>query len=107
MAMTPGLSNAASTTDLRSTGVMGEKHPTASAEVASARLALEAGTQLFFLILDEPADHLPPQRLHEIGRHPGLGRAGPHLVDDLLIAPGNVGLLARFELQLPGSFHVA
>src|SRR5215510_15255873 len=73
----------------------------------SARLALEPGTQLLLLVLDEPADHLPPERLDEIGRHAGLGRAGSHLVDHLLIAPGYVGLLVRFELQLPGSFYVA
>src|SRR5262245_52324795 len=73
----------------------------------SARLALEPGTQLLLLILDEPTDHLPPERLDEIGRHAGLGRAGAHLVDHLLIAPGHVGLLARFELELPGPLHVA
>src|SRR5262249_9247380 len=107
MAITAGLSSAARTTDLRSTGVMGERHPLRGADVVSARLALESGAQLFLLLFDEPADHLPPERLDEVGRHAGLGRAGSHLVDDLLIAPGYVGLLARFELQLPGSFHVA
>src|SRR5262245_58475314 len=107
MAITAGLSSAASTTDLRSTGVMGERHPLRGADVVSARLALESGTQLFLFILDEPADHLPPERLDEIGRNAGLGRASAYLVDHLLIAPGHVGLLARLELQLPGSFHVA
>src|SRR5581483_5112803 len=74
---------------------------------ASARLALDLVAQLLLLVLDEPADHLPPERLGEIGRHSPVARACAYLVDHLLVAPGHVGLLPRLELELPGPLHIA
>src|SRR5262245_58693428 len=98
---TTGLSKAASKTSLRSTGVI--SHPWRS----RGRLALERSTQLLLLVLDKPADHLPPKRLAQIGRYALGGRAHAHLVDHLLVAPGHACFLLCHQLQLPGPLHVA
>src|SRR5262249_36857135 len=70
-------------------------------------LALNAVAQLLLLVLDEPADHLPPQRLAEVRGHAHIGRAGAHLVDHLLVAPRHARLLPGLELELPGALDVA
>jgi hypothetical protein len=49
---------------------MSEDTSRARHAVSAARLALEPVAQLLLLVLDEPADHLPPQRLDEVRRQP-------------------------------------
>src|SRR5688572_23972483 len=71
-----------------------------------AAVAFERAAQLLFLVLHEPADHLPPQRLGQLRWQALLGGARLHLVDDLLDAPGNVRL-SWIGLELPGAVDVA
>ena len=68
-------------------------------------LAFGLLAELFLLILDEPTDHLPPQRLGELGRQALLTGPRPDLVDHLLDAPRHARLCRR-SLQLPGSIDI-
>src|SRR5690606_8806596 len=68
---------------------------------------LQLGPELLFLVLDEPADHLPPERLAQIRWQAPLFCSRADAVDDLLVAPRHVGFLLRGELELPGPLHVA
>src|SRR5512132_19023 len=61
--------------------------------------------EFFFLVLDEPADHLPPQGLGQLGRQPLLHRPRPHPVDHLLDAPRHPRLSRRL-LELPGAIDI-
>src|ERR1022692_817189 len=61
--------------------------------------------ELLLLILDDPADHLPPQRLDQLGRQLLLGRACLYLVDHLLDAPGHARFGGRV-LQLPRAIDI-
>src|SRR6185312_9613185 len=83
------------------------RHRSLLAVASAARALLKPVAQLLLLVLDEPADHLPPQRLDEVGRHARLGGAGADLIDHLLVAPGHVGLLPGLQLDLPGALHIA
>src|SRR5262245_34286226 len=66
-------------------------------------LALPA--KFFFFVLDEPADHLPPQRLGQLWRQAFLNRPCPHQVDDLLNAPRH-SRFCRRPLELPGAIDI-
>src|SRR5690606_8171205 len=81
--------------------------PKRSSQSPFLRLRLQLVAQLLLLVLDEPADHLPPKRLAEVRRNAAFGGAGSDAIDDLLIAPGDVGLLLGSQLELPGPLHVA
>src|SRR5581483_1748918 len=106
--ITAGLRSAVSSTLESSTGATGTAFsPAASAGRGGvvSRLAFQLVAQLLLLVLDEPADHLPPQRLGEIGRHTLVGGPRPHLVDHLLVEPRHIGLGAGLQLELPGALH--
>src|SRR5262249_3173315 len=106
---TTGFSTAVSSTVLSATGSISGmvQSPARLRLPGSTRLVFQFAAQLLFLVLDEPADHLPPQRLAQIRRHALLGGARAHLVDHLLVAPGHARLLLEAKLDLPGALHVA
>src|SRR5581483_7346625 len=62
-------------------------------------------SELLLLILDEPADHLPPQRLGKLGRQAHLGGSRTHAIDHLLDTPGRAGFRRR-GLELPGAIDI-
>src|SRR5215218_9678883 len=99
MRMTTGLKSAILTSVAGSKGTISN-----SGSLAAGVLGLEA--QLFFLVLHEPADHLPPQRLGQLRWQALLAGANFHLVDHLLDTPGNVRI-SGLGLQLPGAVDVA
>src|SRR5512132_4338780 len=68
-------------------------------------LVLELLAEFFFLILDEPADHLTPQRLGELRRQPLLLRPRAHPVDHLLNTPRHTRFGGRL-LELPGTIDI-
>src|SRR4249919_3140587 len=61
--------------------------------------------ELFFLVLDEPADHLPPQGLGQLRRQPLLHRPRPHPVDHLLDPPRYPRFRRRL-FELPGAIDI-
>src|SRR5262245_25488670 len=104
---TAGLHRAVKMTAVSSTGATGGMRNSRSPGALRGRLVFNLVAQFLLFVLDEPADHLAPQRLAQIRRHSLFQRACAHLVDHLLIAPGHVGFLVRFQLELPGALDVA
>ena len=66
---------------------------------AATRLPSVCFCELLLLVLDEPADHLPPQRLGKAPAASPFRRARAHLVDHLLDAPGHARLRPATRLS--------